>query len=1063
MSIGNTSSNSRSDQLLSQLQDLQQSGLGNRQLVLGPNQVSAKKTPFERFCNWFTGKPSPPRQGNALQNLKTMLEQDYGSAGKSVFSSLVGNKKPITVKEAIEGIKQAKAQFQCLQNALLTDVQQTARRQFGDGIPPDLESTITQMMQVLKLETSQAQVLHELVLQTQDPEEIRNLALVATGDPEYIKQSLADISNLPRESQLQELSTLLQQINQATTLDKLVEVLQLDPNSEPARVLGKLVCGTQDPKEILAFAHAAISDPTGVRNFLSNLSEFSQDPQLQELSSRLQNIARSNFVEAQRLGSALAKMIKSVQPNEVQKQVLGELVGRAKDPKEILAFARGVALNHPVLASSFLSNLSRFAQDPQLQELSSWLQDIARSNFTRAQRLGSALASMIKSVQPNEAQKQVLCEFVEHTKDLKKISAFAYVAVHNPIGAREFLSHLVGLEPNAQSQEFSNLLPVGDGPRRYTQCVCRLHAFSCKAHVTAVANSIRDAMQSNPDADGLTRATQGATEIAKHLITLSGQLADENIIGGLKSMLAEGDLLPGTNNTNLVQQLDRLLHNQDLREVLANIGQNGIAPASQRAIRETLGLPPDAPITAKEAQQAALAALLSPLRQGDIGSCFVTSVAIDIHDTRPLEMLRDMTSLIERGYMERRNGHAHIQVPFNQSLFNQQAATITGNPLLRCWEYTLATSSERQACSARNRVLISLAGQVLPDDESVNRFMQNASFEYDASKRITVAALDGRSIMGTFTLTYTSPSSGQKSEIRTPQELHQALQEFSGKPLTVTPKFEARAQRILALLGGGVSEDIFRAQYGLQDIHKTTTQGFQSLPGALLDVAGQIASEAQNRGVPIPSNISMRNHGHSFNMRLNDPILREGIRTGAWESPKKRQDFLRQQLMQPMLAKTLDPDNEQSGASISQFFNDLKNNLVSLEENAPSRRTLRQLFDRITGELQGKISYADLAKAAYQALQQEFPGIPDATLQENIMRALAPMCPQMMFADTNWEEDGQPIHWGIQFNPITDQFGIVQGMQNDSGKYSFEPPQMSESTFDKCEIIDDPRVLLKTQ
>ncbi|MDR0756113.1 MAG: hypothetical protein LBE99_04345, partial [Puniceicoccales bacterium] len=86
MSIGGTSLNS--EQLLSQLQNLQQKGLGNRHLVLDSNGKASAKTLFQQFCNWFTCTPSSPKQSNELQQLQAMLERDYGSVDRRALLSL---------------------------------------------------------------------------------------------------------------------------------------------------------------------------------------------------------------------------------------------------------------------------------------------------------------------------------------------------------------------------------------------------------------------------------------------------------------------------------------------------------------------------------------------------------------------------------------------------------------------------------------------------------------------------------------------------------------------------------------------------------------------------------------------------------------------------------------------------------------------------------------------------------------------------------------------------------------------------------------------------------------
>lgn len=75
--------------------------------------------------------------------------------------------------------------------------------------------------------------------------------------------------------------------------------------------------------------------------------------------------------------------------------------------------------------------------------------------------------------------------------------------------------------------------------------------------------------------------------------------------------------------------------------------------AAARMIRAALGLAKDEPVTAAHARKAALSSLLSELRQGDVGSCFATQVAIRIHDTDPAAFLKDMSQMIAEGKITR--------------------------------------------------------------------------------------------------------------------------------------------------------------------------------------------------------------------------------------------------------------------------------------------------------------------------------------------------------------------------------------------------------------------------
>src|SRR5262249_58414391 len=61
----------------------------------------------------------------------------------------------------------------------------------------------------------------------------------------------------------------------------------------------------------------------------------------------------------------------------------------------------------------------------------------------------------------------------------------------------------------------------------------------------------------------------------------------------------------------------------------------------------------DFPVGKAEARRAAVASLLTKLRQHDVGSCFATSVAIQAQEKVPDVFLKDIKSLIETGTVVR--------------------------------------------------------------------------------------------------------------------------------------------------------------------------------------------------------------------------------------------------------------------------------------------------------------------------------------------------------------------------------------------------------------------------
>lgn len=101
-------------------------------------------------------------------------------------------------------------------------------------------------------------------------------------------------------------------------------------------------------------------------------------------------------------------------------------------------------------------------------------------------------------------------------------------------------------------------------------------------------------------------------------------------------------------------------------------------------------------ISDREVREAVLVALFTPLRQ-DVGSCFATAPAIRIQREQPGQMFSDLAELLSTGKLKRIFDGVEYAVPMSPSIGEN------GNPLLRMWEYTLASFSEvKMECSRWN-------------------------------------------------------------------------------------------------------------------------------------------------------------------------------------------------------------------------------------------------------------------------------------------------------------------------------------------------------------------------
>jgi hypothetical protein len=106
-------------------------------------------------------------------------------------------------------------------------------------------------------------------------------------------------------------------------------------------------------------------------------------------------------------------------------------------------------------------------------------------------------------------------------------------------------------------------------------------------------------------------------------------------------------------SAHALKMLEKLQGRPELQEVIQSIKAPDPNGPASGMIRSVLGLPADFPVGKAEARRAAVASLLTKLRQHDVASCFATSVAIQAQEKIPDVFLNDIKSLIETGTVVR--------------------------------------------------------------------------------------------------------------------------------------------------------------------------------------------------------------------------------------------------------------------------------------------------------------------------------------------------------------------------------------------------------------------------
>ncbi|QYK40172.1 MAG: hypothetical protein KF887_12040 [Paracoccaceae bacterium] len=120
---------------------------------------------------------------------------------------------------------------------------------------------------------------------------------------------------------------------------------------------------------------------------------------------------------------------------------------------------------------------------------------------------------------------------------------------------------------------------------------------------------------------------------------------------------------------------------------------------AKEIIGRTVGKAPNA-LTDNDARASVLTAMMTPLSQGPVGSCFSTAPVRSIRETDPLRAMEEYSKIASTG-MFKPDGKP--PVPANKREHPGE------NPLLRSWEYSVATAAANEEDSVqRNRLTTSM-------------------------------------------------------------------------------------------------------------------------------------------------------------------------------------------------------------------------------------------------------------------------------------------------------------------------------------------------------------------
>lgn len=109
-----------------------------------------------------------------------------------------------------------------------------------------------------------------------------------------------------------------------------------------------------------------------------------------------------------------------------------------------------------------------------------------------------------------------------------------------------------------------------------------------------------------------------------------------------------------------------------LRDLFADVGDPSPNPLIQELLKTALSLPPSAILGKNDTKLALLSSLFSHLRQGQEGSCFAVSLAIEMLANQVADSLKELSSLLQKGKLMRKIKGIVKEIPFCLSINDEK-------------------------------------------------------------------------------------------------------------------------------------------------------------------------------------------------------------------------------------------------------------------------------------------------------------------------------------------------------------------------------------------------------
>lgn len=196
------------------------------------------------------------------------------------------------------------------------------------------------------------------------------------------------------------------------------------------------------------------------------------------------------------------------------------------------------------------------------------------------------------------------------------------------------------------------------------------------------------------------RTQRRSVLIAEYVIDESGELSDEKVDHVLKELEHSHPLYAFSPSAELVLQrhvkILKMVKNPSFWRRITHVQRPLCHRQAEEVIRNTVG--GAGRVLEKDIRRAVLSSCLTLLRQ-NVGSCFATAPAILIHADQVEGLVGDLGELLVTGKLKRTFGGVEHVVPMSPNAGTGRievggSILLTDHPLLKTWEFTLASFSE---------------------------------------------------------------------------------------------------------------------------------------------------------------------------------------------------------------------------------------------------------------------------------------------------------------------------------------------------------------------------------